>query len=313
MPLERLETPLYLKTMILSLFALAFTSPCFSSQVQPREIPLRVMSYNIFGMVLVKNDHRRYRKIGEILKKQRAEGKAPHILLIQEAFHERTKELWETAGYPYRVLGPQGSMFRMWSGLVVLSEYPIEHEGQIVYTTCAGIDCKAQKGAVRVKVKVPGYPKPVRVINTHLQASYYDALHNPLDATDTAREAQIHELNDFINETPKDSPLLVGGDFNVEGHHWFDRCHPENNDKMQNGAKLCEADDTCKSTLNSEPGTWLRWIDHIGIVQFSRNQPWELTPVRYRRSFRGEDTGTGPKLSDHDAVETEWALKNLLH
>ena len=47
---------------------------------------LRVMSYNIHGMVLVKNDHGRYAKIGKVLEARRRAGTAPEIIAVQEAF-----------------------------------------------------------------------------------------------------------------------------------------------------------------------------------------------------------------------------------
>ena len=67
------------------------------------KMTLRVLSYNVNDLPwpLRKKAKSQMKFIGRDLARRRAEGTAPDIVLLQEAFTNRSKKLVKKAGYPY--------------------------------------------------------------------------------------------------------------------------------------------------------------------------------------------------------------------
>lgn len=263
---------------------------------------LRVLTYNIYGLPTHDEpSHQRYAKIGGILAKRREEGTAPHVVVIQEAFHPRTAELIEAAGYPFYRFGAVGhSDSPLPSGLVILSEFPIEKAATIDYRRCAGWDCWANKGALHVRVKVPGLSSPVDVFNTHMNAGP-DEPGRERDAAVEVRKDQAAQLLEFQRSARlPGAPLLSSGDFNFRGP---DPDYAE----FAAGSGLVNAAAACAMAAcagDPDPGRVLREsVDHHFFGSGSR---LKVRPVRFERSFT-EPVDGGP-LSDHDGIEAVYEL-----
>src|SRR5687768_5800495 len=89
----------------LLLAALLFPLPVLAAD----ESTFTVLTYNIKGLpsfIAGSYDEERYSEIGAILADRQKKGDAPDIVLLQESFVERTRELRERAAYPYIAKGP---------------------------------------------------------------------------------------------------------------------------------------------------------------------------------------------------------------
>jgi endonuclease/exonuclease/phosphatase family metal-dependent hydrolase len=267
---------------------------------------LRTMSYNIHGMVLVKNDHSRYAKIGRALEARRRAGTAPEIVAVQEAFHKRTPELWREAKYPFVVKGPAARGLRISSGLVILSEYPIVRAENLVYKDCMDVDCMARKGAQRVAINVPGIPFPVDFINTHLQATYGSRVFPPPSWMRAARMRQVKTLIQFVGRHLSPGAMLLLGDFNFrEDTADYDKFTDEL--ELGDGALMCAARPDVCDGADEMSETSKSSVDHAFVSQEGQGSRWSAEPVYYRRTFR-ELVG-GQPLSDHLAVESTWRMR----
>lgn len=215
---------------------------------QPRRFDgtLSILTYNVKGgpwpVALNRSDS--LYAIGQRLRRMRAGGRNPQVVVLQEAFSTDAREIARHAGYRYVVAGPstadrtpapavgQDASFmasgHWWlgemkaralnSGLLVLSDYPISNVRRIAFPdfACAGLDCLANKGAVLVTLHVPGAQTPVDVLTTHLNSRYHSLVDD--ERSLYAYRRQVDILARFIsqNRSP-DRPLIAAGDFNV-GH-----------------------------------------------------------------------------------------------
>lgn len=202
-----------------------------------------VLTYNVHGAPwpITFGRSAKLREIADRLQRLRAEGRAPSVVVLQEAFSGDAQVIRKTAGYAYTAVGagkheagtgtmtPFDQVFadgaRWWkgetegkfvgSGLQILSDYPIlaVHRMAFPAFACAGWDCLANKGALMVTLAVPGGP-PVDVVTTHLNSRHASAV--PDARSNYAYGRQVEMLTAFIREKHDDAhPLIVAGDFNV--------------------------------------------------------------------------------------------------
>ncbi|KQN04628.1 endonuclease [Sphingobium sp. Leaf26] len=234
---------------------LAASSPSVSSPGDRRmpspvaakaDLPLSIMTYNVMGLPwpIAFGRDEALGRIADRLAGLRVEARQPHIVLIQEGFVADPTAFARRAGYPYVAAGPDPAMrsaisataadraylhAARWdrgealdkplsSGLIILSDYPIEAVDRIAYPAfaCAGFDCLANKGAMIAHLRVPGIDRPVAVVNTHLNAR--KAAGVPIARSLRAFDRQAGLLARFVaRHVPRDRMLLLGGDLNIGG------------------------------------------------------------------------------------------------
>lgn len=195
---------------------------------------LSVLTYNVAGLPwpLAKKGPVALRAIGERLARMRAEGCAPRVVVLQEAFSAEAKAIGARAGYAYSVEGPYlrtggvpPGMDRSWmlgetagtpvdSGLVVLSDLPVLDVQRAAFPegACAGYDCLAAKGVVLVTLQLAS-GRAVMVATTHFNSR--GASKAPVERTLAAYRRQADFLARFIaaHRAPG-MPLVIAGDFN---------------------------------------------------------------------------------------------------
>ncbi|MEG3125123.1 endonuclease/exonuclease/phosphatase family protein [Sphingomonas sp. GB1N7] len=179
--------------------------------------------------------------IADRLRAMRVRHEAPQIVVLQEAFTADAQAIGRAAGYRYIVDGPAARTSgrsnrhdalsagaRWWkgetegkvvgSGLQVLSDYPITDVRRMAFPpeTCAGYDCLANKGAVIVRITIPGGATPIEIVTTHLNCRKASGVAD--ERSDAAYAAQADLMTRFVQyaRDPR-YPLIVAGDFNV-GH-----------------------------------------------------------------------------------------------
>jgi endonuclease/exonuclease/phosphatase family metal-dependent hydrolase len=217
---------------------------------------LSVLTYNVEGLPWPFASGRggAARQIAERLKSLRAEGRQPHVVVLQEAFGEAQKSIGREAGYQYMAFGPgksfkndeamtdedrafydkgrylKGEALGKWrgSGLAILSDYPIlsVHKAAFPAWACAGFDCMANKGVMMAEVQIPGIDKPVAVIATHLNSKKASGVSQ--QRFNTAFDMQIRTIGRFLaaNLDPG-MPYVFAGDTNIgksaQRRAWFER------------------------------------------------------------------------------------------
>lgn len=218
-------------------------------------------------------------------------------IVLQEAFSDRHREriVTELADqYPYRtrVLGRDG-LIRQDGGVVILSRWPIEHEDQRLFgDACAGTDCLAQKGVLYARIEKAG--RRYHLFGLHAQA-------DPSRAS--VRERQLRIVNEFVanQRIPRDQPVLIGGDVNVDlltdaqsdeysrMIEMLDVAHPP----LAHGTEELPTWDAATNSMLDGPAR-----GHLDYVLYSRahlKPVWSVNEVRFVREG-------GRDLSDHHAV-----------
>jgi endonuclease/exonuclease/phosphatase family metal-dependent hydrolase len=273
---------------------------------------LHIMSYNIKGLPtpILSSDYKdeRYPLIGKLLAKRGSEGKAPEVVVLQEAFSDPSTKLIEAAAvaYPFTAEGPQArSILGVNSGLYILSKHKILKRATRAFggEHCLSWDCFSNKGVQMATVEVPGLPRPLEIYNTHLQAGREDT---------AVRQAQVKILLEFFEkEHVPGNPVVFAGDFNfrpgLKQKSYFDFAEGT---KFQHAGKICLERGCAKGTDNGWHGIWERAVDH---QFFSATGPVKITPVYVERTYR--EPVDGLVLSDHPAHEVrydlQWDVKTL--
>lgn len=201
-----------------------------------------VMTFNVKGLPwpIASGRRRAAQAIGMRLKRMRAAGTQPRIVLLQEAFGETGPVIAKASGYPFMAVGPReaeparlpplGRDFAdaaRWdrgersdtlvdSGLVILSDFPIVRSRKLAFPrgACAGFDCLAAKGLLVAWIDVPGLDQPLAIADTHLNARRAAGVAS--DRADEANRWQVHAIGKAISEwIGVDDPAIIGGDWNI--------------------------------------------------------------------------------------------------
>ncbi len=172
---------------------------------------INVMSYNVFmrPTTLFPGDD----------QATRADHIADYVpgmdaIILQEVFDNTTRQTLLdnlAAEYPYQsqvVDEPSNALED--GGVVIVSKWPIEVEGQYLWgDVCFEDDCLSNKGVKYVKIDKLG--KKYHLFGTHMDAF------NEVDDINT-RKQQLVDWKNYIDaqNIPNDEAILMGGDYNVD-------------------------------------------------------------------------------------------------
>ncbi|MEK7858142.1 MAG: endonuclease/exonuclease/phosphatase family protein [Elusimicrobiota bacterium] len=267
---------------------------------------LRVLTYNVHGIApwLVGQgalpDQKalgRYREMARRLRELRAQGKAPQIVAIQEAWNGWSSKAATEAGYPYVTEGGSARFGKLTgAGLFIMSEYPVFTSETMNYSDCTGFDCLATKGAQHVRVVIPELGRAIDIYNTHMNAD--EAPAKPEDSL-KARMAQIKEYAAFVKRTRDAAATAVlAGDFNFASsgpdYKLFDGLL-----SAVNASKACVDSKDC---TGDDPGPiWTEAIDHQFTLAGARRA---LKAAFVARTFK--EPHDGKPLSDHLGLEAHY-------
>lgn len=143
----------------------------------------------------------------------------------KKAFADQVSDL-----YPHWVAGPDEDSPRpvevevFDGGLLVLSRHPIIEWHQTVYRQCSGEDCFVNKGAIHLRVAIPGLPDGCDVFGTHMQScppEFGEGVigAGPGDCGEKLRIYQTLHLRDFVHAYRDPTrPAFLLGDLNHDGN-----------------------------------------------------------------------------------------------
>ena len=235
-----MTNPARRRALVLAPLALGLSIAAPARAQDPAE--LSVLTYNIEGLPWPARSGRSedLSRIADQLRTLRAQHRQPHVVLFEEAFSHKARAIAREAGYRYIADGPSasdtgapatsiadrafnaaarffaGEKWGKWrgSGLRIASDFPILDVKRMAYSTCAGLDCLANKGAVLVTIAVPGVAQPVAIVDTHLNSRR--AARVSIDRSFYAYQRQVDALSDFVRANIRPGmPFIIAGDFNA--------------------------------------------------------------------------------------------------
>lgn len=208
----------------------------------PNEIS--VLTYNVQDLPwpIVADRSNDLATIGMRLAELRRRGAAPQLVVLQEAFSEESRLMLRAAGYEHIAVGPraeepraappepldakfiaarsvrlgEAQAPRLSSGLMIASDYPILSVASAPFPrdACAGVDCLANKGVMLARIAVPGLPRPLELVTTHLNAGNKSM--TPPARHLYAWSRQLDAIERFLDRHGDASaPRLFAGDVNV--------------------------------------------------------------------------------------------------
>jgi endonuclease/exonuclease/phosphatase family metal-dependent hydrolase len=298
---------------------------------QRASMPFDVMIYNVEGLSWPARSGRAasLEAIGAHIAALRAEGKAPDVVMLQEAFSRAAVRM--AAALPYATLvpgpgrGDRASVIRggpregkrrptkgeiglklAGSGLVILSDHPLAYAASSPFArkSCAGFDCLSNKGVAIARLVVRGLPQPIELVTTHMNAQRASGVSQQRHRA--VHLAQTNEIGWFIDQhSDFANPLIFGGDFNMKRDDIrFDRFARRvampvvHRYCVEEGAGRC---DVRLSWDGDEP-----WMDTQDLQLFSDGATVKVEPVRVEAWFDGPERGG--RLSDHDAFRVTYRL-----
>ncbi len=222
---------------------------------------LRVANFNIRGLNPVLNKvtgwggDQRFERITNHFNKQLENNTAPDFLVLNEVFSVLAKSYVAKIKYPYRLDGDgkDGKLYN--SGVVILSQHPIQATWGMNYDKIAGLDKGwaarfnrgieglANKGVFAIRAKVQEFPTDILIYGTHLVAQ---------TELDKARENQVDQIADrFMPQTPyQNLPVIWSGDFNFKPKH---QSYHHFRDRMTGlGLPLLDAGQFCSESASCE-------------------------------------------------------------
>lgn len=205
------------------------------SAPKPAAADLSIMTYNVKGLPwpLAFDRPAALARIGLRLRRLRAAGRQPDVVVLQEAFTTDAKAIAAESGYAHvvegvstraaptraeratrnRFLGETQSAI-VDSGLMILTDLPVLSVARTAFppAACAGWDCLAAKGIAMATLQVPGHG-PVTVATLHLNCQ--GASGASKSSTTAAYIWQARFLARFLAaKRQHGAPLIVAGDFN---------------------------------------------------------------------------------------------------
>jgi endonuclease/exonuclease/phosphatase family metal-dependent hydrolase len=312
--------------LVATLLAIATTAARAQDDVR---FELSVMSFNINDLPapLRSKSSSAMKIIGRDLARRAADGTAPDVVLLQEAFTKRSKKLIREAGYPHVVKGPgprvideasrvieydsptdrePGGPRRAYnrltnSGLYILSRFPIELLEKEVYgNDCSGSDCLANKGIVYARIRIPGHRVPVDIATTHMDSNSKDASRK---ARFSAHVQQTGTLLNFLDRMRGGRTLILAGDLNIRDDRRYD--HFVLQARALNAGTLClGVGSGCAIDPDTPPQALTRDTNDYHFI--FEGTDYRIEPVAMARSY-GEKMG-GKRLSDHAAFEVTYRL-----
>jgi endonuclease/exonuclease/phosphatase family metal-dependent hydrolase len=281
----------------------------FCFQASANEQPLRIVSWNIkflprhYRMVIKHHPLKRAKLIPEVLKTDSID-----IICFQEAFDKKANQRLINGlkeKFPYMVgpaNEPKRRLFKLNSGVMFMSRYPLKNLGSVQFSDCENEDCVAQKGGLLVEAEVNG--QAVQILGTHMDAGENDEI----------RVKQVVQLEGLLSKFRKQgTPQVICGDFNVDrtNRPIFERIKEIFNlDKEQDGevdGSLKYSYDPGRNDMNPDKAR-SKLIDFMfyrdnGVVA-SQNR--EI--VQYQKPWKKKNKD----LSDHFALKLElWFKRDL--
>ncbi|WP_422060028.1 hypothetical protein [Sphingopyxis sp.] len=286
-----------------------------------RAVRLRVLLWNVEGLPwpIRTGRDRKLAKIANWISERRNAGLGPDILILHKAFTPAASDIAVAGGFASIVPGPalgqkrrlpaappppdyadrahgwKGETIGKWldGGLYVATSLPVlasksEAFGQ---DSCAGYDCLSNKGAIALRIAIPGAPEPLILFNTHRNSR--EPAKVAIARAEAAHVLQTQENDAMLAEfAAESSAMIAAGDFN--NYRAGDRTGRFASDP---GFRL--AGKGAGYAGRPAPMTDAKaWHDAYDLLGYRSGGALRVEPLAVATLFDGKN---GPRLSDHDA------------
>ncbi len=326
------------KLALAACFIATVSSAAFAGPAN--NVSLSVMTYNVKGLPwpIARNRDAAFEKIETRLSALRKVNAQPHIIVLQETFTERAKQIASRSGYRYLANGPSKNMINVKepekkdlrfveaasffkgetsgksldSGLQIASDYPILSVKRAAFPAfaCAGYDCLANKGVLLVTVAIPGSDTPVTIATTHMNSKRGARV--PHSRSLYAYRLQVAAIDAFLsaNHDPN-LPIVFAGDFNASSTARRRYLLDEGTTKWS-ALRVRSALQTCMAAGILQG----KKIDNLANYVVVRGRDWQffasgtrshLTATKFEIPFGRERDGT--MLSDHVGYGIRYQLQ----
>ena len=213
------------------------------------------------------------------------------IVLVQEDFRYH-KSLSSQVTLPYSSGLTRKGLFGLGDGLNRFSVYGFENYNRITWTKSHGIfshsnDSLAPKGFTAAAHHLSRYIE-VDIYNLHM-----DAGKNHKDYL--AREVQISQLSEVLDEKSRGKAVIVAGDWNLKENRPNDRALLE---RFKETHSLLDA----REVLSAGQ-------DRIDRILYRNGEGVEIVPLSYTVESNMFRDGAGSALSDHEAVSVQFLFR----
>lgn len=299
---------------------------------------ISVLTYNVhaFPWPLRLDGADAMTQIGAKLRALRSEGRAPDVILVQEGFSGDARLIADVGGYPFHANGPTradsiavGDETRgearvaelrttanwkkaetlgplVGSGLRAFSRYPIRETsaGSFGSHACAGYDCLAGKGALSVRIDIPGVPGGVSFLTTHLNANKRSGVSQTRSGQ--AYELQLERLKTFMDaRLAATAPVIFGGDFNIKNQQKRREQAAALLSGFSTVHRYCDANaSTCNQAYHGDQRSG--WLEPRDFQGFRDGANVRVEPIEVTALFDGGDDGA--MLSDHTGYLVKYRL-----
>ena len=300
------------KTIVACLLVGLFLGQPVEGHTYTHSKVLKVLSYNIQGLPWpFALTAKRFKDIGKVLEQRKKDGTAPDLVLLQESFIPKTKDLRKYADYPYVAKGP-GLCARMNtgriacalgnSGIYILSLHPIVKQARTGFSKkhCGTADCWANKGVQMALIAPEGLPFQIPIFNTHMQAN---------DPYEADRIAQNSIIKTFLDEkNPEDLPFIFAGDFNFRPNLQSFHDFVQKTGLLDVGQFCLNPGQTeCKIEEHSVPGeVFGGTVDHH-FIRNVEGAEYSIQPIYVEKNFKEPINGRMP--SDHEGYEVHYEIR----
>jgi len=284
-------------------------------------VRLRVLLWNVEGLPwpIRKGRDPKLAKIANWISERRNARLGPDILILHKAFTPAASHIAVAGGFASIVPGPalgqkrhlpsapqlrayagdahwwKGETVGKWldGGLYVATSLPIlssksEAFGQ---DSCAGFDCLSNKGALALRVAIPGAPEPLTLFNTHRNSR--EPAKVAIARAEAAHVLQTHENDAMLAAFGLGrSATIAAGDFN--NYRAGDRTGLFAGDPA-----FRLAGKGAGYAARPAPMTDAKaWHDAYDLIGYRSGGTLRVEPLAVATVFDGKN---GPRLSDHDA------------
>ncbi len=260
------------------------------SQAPDAAHSLRVLSWNVHGLPFQSSTMTRLQRIGGKIRELR-----PDVVLLQEvwfgmyarALRRALQAEYEAVSAARRITRwPRGGLLafiRRRSGWVAVDWTFVRYEARAPWYHIAEGDGIAGKGALAVELRRGR--QSLTVVDTHLQAQYpHWGRRYPRQ-----RQAQLQQLNRFLDRSFAAAAVLIAGDFNTS----------TSDDPCASALAPVGRDLTVEERNSCRRGTHFdtasghnEWIDYVMVRNVNVHAEVE----------RIENTGADRPYSDHDGI-----------
>ncbi len=276
----------------------------FFANLSAKDTKLRILSWNIkmlprqFNIAIKHYPLKRVKFITEKILSDSID-----IVCFQELFDKKVNKRMKaelSKQFPY-VIGPANnnkSIFRLNSGVIFYSRYPIREIESVAFSDCQEEDCVAKKGVLLVEANVNG--KIIQLLGTHMNAA----------GGEDVKVKQLKQIRSLIEKHSKSGiPQFICGDFNIKKTN--KRLYQLMLDffKASDGPISGELQNTFDPTNNDMCEKEKEEAQLIDFIFFRANEYKESRAsirkiIRYRKSWGKKNQD----LSDHFALLMEVVL-----